>query len=368
MAREGRHGGWVRVVAPGVGLLALAACTPAGVPQPSGGSAQASVSPSASPTPQIQAELGTGWELVWNDEFDGAAVDESKWTPDQDCWGGGNASLQCYTDRDKNLFVEDGSLVIRAFEEEFTGPNVPRLWGVEGEERTLPYTSAQVRSIGKGDFTYGRIEVRAKVPGGQGVWPAIWMMPTDEVYGPWPQSGEIDVFEAINLGDVGSKVVYGTLHYGGSLSTHASAGAAFDMTDDDPRADFHTYAIEWAHGEIRWYVDEHHYATQRSSSWYTEVEGEDGSIERLTEGEPFDQDFYLILNVAIGGGWPGSPDETTDFPVQMDVDYVRVFGCADDPETLAACATVDPEAQLVPSPAPTSPPSPSASSSPSPVS
>ena len=159
-----------------------------------------------------EALVGEGWALVWSDEFEGTEIDQSKWSWETNCWGGGNNELQCYTDRDDNSFLRDGKLVIRAQKETFTGPAVPLDWNSGAGDRTLPYTSARLRTLNKGDWTYGRFEIRAKLPGGQGVWPAIWMLPSDWVYGGWAASGEMDILEAVNLTDEADKIVHGTLH------------------------------------------------------------------------------------------------------------------------------------------------------------
>lgn len=299
---------------------------------------------SGDPEPDPEPVVGSGWALVWNDEFDGDEIDPAKWSHEVNCWGGGNNEHQCYTDRADNSFLRDGSLVIRAQAEEFTGPAEPPEWGTDPGDVTLPYTSARLRTLGLADWTYGRIEIRAKVPGGQGVWPAIWMMPTDSVYGDWAASGEIDIFEAVNLGVNGEQHVHGTLHYGGQWPANVYSGTDY-LPPTDPRDDFHTYAIEWAAGEIRWFVDDVHFATQTSAGWYSIPADSDG--EALTDGQPFDQAFHLLLNVAIGGDWPGSPDATTELPVEMVVDHVRIWECTETPETLEACGTVNPGATHV---------------------
>ncbi len=324
-----------RMVALGTVALAatLAACTQTNEPQPE---------PDA-----IAPALGEGWQLVWNDEFDGDAIDFSKWSHETNCWGGGNNELQCYTDRSDNSFIRDGKLVIHAQEEEFTGPAEPLEWGGSPGDATLPYTSARLSSKDKGDWTYGRFEIRAKIPGGQGVWPAIWMMPTDSVYGSWAASGEIDIMEAVNLGTEPSFLTHGTLHYGGVWPGNQYSGTS-TVHASDPTQDFHTYAIEWAHGEIRWYVDDLHFATQTSEGWYSEpVNAKTGETVVLVDGQPFDRDFHLLLNVAIGGNWPGSPDATTQLPVEMEVDFVRIWSCPASPETLETCGTVNPMAEHV---------------------
>jgi beta-glucanase (GH16 family) len=304
---------------------------------------------SACSAPGPEPVVGEGWTLAWSDEFDGESIDASKWSHETNCWGGGNNEQQCYTDRPENSFLRDGKLVIHAQEESFTGPAEPLEW--EGSDpnntATLPYTSARLRSAGKGDWTYGRFEIRAKLPGGQGVWPAIWMLPTEQFYGPWAGSGEIDILEAVNLGTEPQLPVYGTLHYGGPWPANTSSGTSFDMTQSDPRDDFHTYAIEWATGEIRWYVDDVHFATQTSDGWFSAPLDPNGNVVNLVDGQPFNRDFHLLLNLAIGGAWPGNPDDTTQLPVEMEVDFVRVWECAASPETLEACATVSPDAEHV---------------------
>lgn len=315
-------------------------------------SACSSPDPDPAPEPEhtthadLAPVVGEGWELVWHDEFDGDEIDLTKWTHETNCWGGGNNEHQCYTDRPDNSFVRDGSLVIHAKPEEFTGPAEPLEWGGDPGETTLPYTSARLRSTGEGAWTYGRIEISARVPGGQGIWPAIWMMPQDSVYGDWAASGEIDIFEAVNLGtEPDPTTVHGTLHYGGQWPDNTSSGTSF-VPNTDPQEQFHTYAIEWAHGEIRWFVDDVHFATQTSAGWYSEPAWPRATA--LTEGEPFDQNFHLLLNVAVGGDWPGPPNANTEFPVEMEVDYVRVWECPASPQTLEACGTVNPGAQQVP--------------------
>lgn len=314
-----------------------------------GASACSSDNADPTPEPDTQAEIapvvGQGWELVWNDEFDGDEIDLTKWTHETNCWGGGNNEHQCYTDRPDNSFLRDGRLVIHAKPEEFTGPAEPLEWGGDPGERTLPYTSARLRSTDGAAWTYGRIEINAKVPGGQGIWPAIWMMPEESKYGDWAASGEIDIFEAVNLGtEPEPTTVHGTLHYGGLWPDNVYSGTSY-VPPTDPQEEFHTYAIEWQHGEIRWFVDDVHFATQTSDGWYSEPDWPRDPV--LTDGEPFDQAFHLLLNVAVGGDWPGDPAEDTAFPVEMEVDYVRIWECAENPETLEGCATVSPDAQLV---------------------
>ncbi len=240
-----------------------------------------------------------GWALVWADEFDapdGSPVDPTRWSFDTGGGGWGNGELQYYTDRLDNACIEDGALVIKARKEDY------RRWH---------YTSARLVTRNKGDWLYGRIEVRARLPYGQGIWPAIWMLPTEWRYGRWPVSGEIDIMELVGH-EPGR--VYGTIHYG---APHQFRGAHYDLPEGQRFADdYHVFALEWEPGEMRWYVDGHHYQTQKE--WFT-------SSTRGTYPAPFDQPFHLILNVAVGGAWPGYPDESTVFPQYMYVDYVRVY-------------------------------------------
>lgn len=241
-----------------------------------------------------------GWELIWHDEFDGAVIDLTKWEHEVNAQGGGNNELQYYTDRSQNSWVEDSVLVIQALKEHYTGP-----------EGTREYTSARLRTRNRGDWKYGRFEIRAKLPSGQGLWPAIWMLPTDWVYGGWAASGEIDIMEL--LGHEPQKV-YGTLHYGGEWPNNVHTGDAYSLSGGSFTTDFHTFTLDWDSTQFRWYVDDILYQTQ--TSWYS---------TGYAYPAPFDQRFHLLLNVAVGGNWPGNPDNTTSFPQRMEVDYVRVF-------------------------------------------
>lgn len=254
-------------------------------------------------------ELGTpsepptgDWRLVWQDEFDGGQIDASKWSFEVNGNGGGNNELQYYTDRRENAHLENGKLVITARKETFTGT-----------DGTRQYTSARLRTINKGDWLYGKFEIRAKLPRGQGMWPAIWMLPTDWVYGGWAASGEIDIMEAVNLGAGGGNRIYGTLHYGGPWPQNVHSGNNVTPSADVSQT-FHTYTVEWEEGEIRWYIDGEHYATQ--TEWWSSA---------AAYPAPFDRRFHMILNVAVGGNWPGSPNGSTQFPQTMEVDYVRVY-------------------------------------------
>ncbi|MCR2804380.1 carbohydrate binding domain-containing protein [Paenibacillus soyae] len=241
------------------------------------------------------------WDLVWEDEFDGTSIDASKWNFVQGGGGYGNNELQHYTNRPENARIEEGHLVLEALKEDYQGN---------------AYTSAKLTTEGKGDWIYGKFEVRARMPQGKGIWPAIWMMPTDQnLYSSWPASGEIDIMEL--LGHEPDKI-YGTLHYG---QPHEHAQGSYTLSDGSTFADgFHTYGVEWEPGEFRFYVDGVLYAKQ--NNWFSKNPQEGGEY---TYPAPFDRDFFMQLNLAVGGDWPGNPDPSTVFPQKMLVDYVRVY-------------------------------------------
>lgn len=310
---------------------------------------------------RVQSNADTSnWTMVWNDEFDGSEIDTSKWGFEVNCWGGGNGEQQCYTDRPVNSWVDNGVLTIKAQRENFTGP--AEVEGDMSNTATLPYTSARLRSKNKGDWTYGRFEIRAKLPSGQGTWPAIWMLPTDYVYGAWAASGEIDIMEAVNLkvssdeagvpANTPERRTYGTLHYGGVWPGNVSSGAPYKLPEAvNPADGFHEYALEWEKGEIRWYVDGVHFATQRDSGWYNQYKNEEGLTVNGEEDAPFNQRFHMLLNLAVGGAWAGNVNEKgideSVFPQTMQVDYVRVYECAVNPNEGTGCATIDDNATVV---------------------
>jgi len=252
-----------------------------------------------------QSRTKSGWQLVWADEFQGPEIDLSKWEHQigSGAGGWGNNEKEYYTARADNSRIEDGKLVIEARNDNYVPP---------GTVFPLPYTSARMRTRNKGDWTYGRFELRAKLPKGKGIWPAIWMMPTDDFYGTWAASGEIDIMEY--LGHETNKV-YGTLHYGGQWPNNKSSGTSYVRPSGNFSDDFHVFRLEWEPGMMRWYVDNVLYQTQPPPQWYTKV----------PFPAPFDKRFHLILNVAVGGNWPGNPDASTQFPQRMEVDYVRVY-------------------------------------------
>lgn len=241
-----------------------------------------------------------GWKLVWSDEFDGKEIDWTKWSVEENGHGGGNGEMQFYADRPENLRIENGALVIEARKEKFAAA------GVEKD-----YSSGRMRTKRRASWKYGRFEARAKLPTGRGVWPAIWMLPETSKYGGWAASGEIDIMELV--GHEPNKV-HGTLHYGGSWPNNTHTGAPFELKSGTFADDFHVFAIEWEEGVIRWYVDGALYQTQ--TRW---------NSANAAFPAPFDQPFHLVLNVAVGGGWPGPPDDKTVFPQRMTVDWVRVY-------------------------------------------
>ena len=240
------------------------------------------------------------WKLVWSDEFNAEKLDYSKWGVEVNSFGGGNNELQLYTDRKENVRVESGHLIIEARNDK------PDIVGTKRD-----YSSGRIRTKHRGDWKYCRVELRAKLPEGKGIWPAIWMLPTDEKYGGWASSGEIDIMELV--GHEPNKVL-GTLHYGDKWPNNEYSGETYKLPKGSFSEDFHTFAMEWEEREIRWYVDNHHYQTQKK--WNSKA---------AAFPAPFDQRFHLILNVAVGGNLPGAPDNTTKFPQQLLVDYVRVF-------------------------------------------
>ncbi len=242
-----------------------------------------------------------GYELLWSDEFDGDKLNEDIWSYDPHEPGWTNNELQEYTTSTDNVFVKDGVLTLKALKTDKNGKDY--------------YTSGKVKSQGKKDFTYGKVTVSAKVPQGQGLWPAIWMMPTDEQhYGQWPKCGEIDIMEVLGND---TKTAYGTVHYG---EPHAQQQKDYKLVVGSFAEKFHEYSVEWEPGEMRWYIDGNEYL--KVNDWFTAVDGED----EKPYPAPFDQQFFVQLNLAVGGDWPGNPDSTTNFDkAQFEIDYVRVY-------------------------------------------
>jgi beta-glucanase (GH16 family) len=240
-----------------------------------------------------------GWTLTFDEEFDGPAgtgVDTSKWTPQNKGDGFGNNELEFYTPRTDNAQLDgDGSLAIKVIKESYMGRD---------------YTSARLESSGKFEQKYGRFEIRAKLPFGQGIWPAFWLLGNNISDVNWPQCGEIDIMEFV--GKTPSRN-YGSLH-GPGYSGGNPLGGTYDLPGGAQfKDDFHVFAIEWEENVVRWYVDGNLYETRTPAD--------------VPQGHEwvYDHPFYIILNVAIGGAFPGSPDGTTMFPQTMLVDYIRVY-------------------------------------------
>lgn len=300
---------------------------------------------------QSSSQVASLWSLVWSDEFEGSSIDINKWSFEKNCWGGGNNELQCYVENDRNAYVVDGKLHIVALKESTDGPSLNEEDpGYPGVSVTRDYSSARLRSRGQGDWTYGRIEINARLPQGQGIWPAFWMLPTDNHYGGWPLSGEIDILEAVNLNTPGfENTVHGTLHYGQTWPNNQHTGTSYSPPENTWEK-FHTYAVEWEAGEIRWYVDDIHFATQTSAGWFTGYwDAQENGSTAGNSTAPFDQHFHLLLNLAVGGNWPGNPNAETVFPQTLEIDYVRVYECSLDSETGKGCATsINPDVTPLP--------------------
>jgi beta-glucanase (GH16 family) len=253
-------------------------------------------SPDRDPDGFITPETYPDLNLAWAEEFDGPAIDPGAWTFETgdgcpDLCGWGNNELEYYTDEDANAEIVDGKLVITARKK-------------EGYDE---YTSARMITRSKKEFQYGRIDIRARLPYGQGIWPAIWMLGTDIIKVGWPQCGEIDIMELVGHEP---KVIHGTAHY--DAGGGASNGSSYALTTGQTFADeFHVFSILWEKDRITWFVD---------YKPFFELD-----IDLVGSTYPFNDHFFFILNIAVGGNWPGNPDATTVFPQTMEVDYIRVF-------------------------------------------
>lgn len=237
----------------------------------------------------------TGYEKVWQDEFTGTSIDASSWGFDVGGGGWGNNELQYYTNnRPENVFLTDGKLVIQAKKESFSGRE---------------YTSTRLLTKGKREFTFGRIDIRAKLPVGKGIWPALWMLGKKIDQTSWPACGEIDIMELV--GKEPNKV-HGTMHWGANTASRQSFTTNYTLQSGTYADKFHVYSLVWELDKIEIFMDDISYCKFDKSKV--------GSA-----AYPFNEPFFLIFNVAVGGDWPGSPDATTTFPQQMVVDYVRVF-------------------------------------------
>jgi len=249
----------------------------------------------------VDAAPPTVWSLVWSDEFNGpngSAVDSTKWTAEVGGWGWGNHELEYYTERTTNAFQSGGLLTIKAIKEQYTG-----------SDGTREYTSARLITKNKFSPQYGRFEARIKVPYGQGIWPAFWLLGSNIDTVNWPTCGELDIME--NIGREPS-MIHGTIH-GPGYSGGAGPTASFTLPNNQRFADsFHTFAVEWEPNVVRFYCDGILYKTRTPA----DIPGKTWV---------FDHPFFIILNLAVGGDWPGNPDATTVFPQTLLVDYVRVY-------------------------------------------
>ena len=265
-------------------LAALLACGCAGNSSGSGKSSNA---------PEYE-----GYHLVWEEEFDGDTLNKEDWNYETHEPGWVNNELQAYLPKDEYVYVKDGHLVIQPVK--------------DGDQ----YFSGRINTQKKHSLTYGRIEAGIKVPKGKGLWPAFWMMPDDESrYGQWPKCGEIDIMEV--LGD-NTKRTHGTIHFG---EPHTQLHMSYDLKEGDFSEEYHLFSVEWDPDEIRWYVDGEQFHS--ADTWYTKPLT--GKIQPFPA--PFDQPFHVILNVAVGGNWPGSPAEDLVFDehTAMYVDFVRMY-------------------------------------------
>lgn len=247
-----------------------------------------------------------GWSLVWSDEFnqpDGSSPDPTKWTFDTGGGGWGNGELEYYTSRTNNVRIVGGMLVVQANQENYQGSS---------------YTSARLKTQGVRSWKYGRMEARIKIPYGQGMWPAFWMLGTNITSVGWPTCGEVDIME--NIGREPS-TVHGTVHGPGYSGANGIGGPCNLPGNPAFANDFHIYAVEWTTNQIKFYVDNYQYFSVNPAS----LPGGDTWV--------YTQPQFVLLNLAVGGGWPGNPDGTTIFPQQMIVDYVRIYAPTNLPES-----------------------------------
>ena len=243
-----------------------------------------------------------GYNLKWEDRFEGESLNRDDWNVELHDPGWVNNELQSYVDSPENIYLQDGNLVLKPVE------NV-------SEDGSVSYTSGRINTQHKHDFKYGLFEARVKVPEGQGFLPAFWMMPTDEnLYGQWPRCGEIDIMEVLGNN---TDTSYGTIHYG---NPHSESQGSYTLDEGSFSEEYHVFDVEWEPGKISWYVDGKLIHTE--DNWYSATEGQG----EITYPAPFDQPFYIILNLAVGGNWPGNPDDTTDIKNSAYyIDYVKVY-------------------------------------------
>ncbi|MBD2846361.1 glycoside hydrolase family 16 protein [Paenibacillus sp. IB182496] len=258
-----------------------------------------------------------GMNLIWQDEFSGTALDTSKWNyelgyyigNDPNSWGWGNAEMQHYTDSAQNVFVQDGKLNIRALHDYQSFPQDP--------SRYATYSSGKINTKDNLSLQYGRVDIRAKLPTGDGLWPAMWMLPEDAVYGAWAASGELDIMEA--KGRLPG-TTSGAVHFGGQWPVNQYlAGEYYFPQGETFASDYHVYTMIWEEDDIKWYVNGEFFFKVSREQWYSVAAPNNPDA-------PFDQPFYLIMNLAVGGHFDGgrTPD-ASDIPATMQVDYVRVY-------------------------------------------
>ncbi len=305
----------------------------------------AALSGCASTKLEVQT-VKVGWDIVWADEFNGTKLDRNKWKPEESCWGGGNQERQCYTDRPENIRVADGILHLKARKEQFTGPDrPPEIADKSNPQKTQEFTSGKIRTLGISSWKYGKIEFRAKPPKGQGTWPAVWMMPAGNVYGGWPRSGEIDILEGVNLGatcetcegNVGENRMISALHFGDHAPKNKVRDTRVALRSLAlPSDEFHVWTLEWGEGLMRFYLDGRKYWELTQDDWDTA-----SPLAKSNPVAPFDQPFYIMANLAIGGGLSeknndkGVAADVT--PAEFQIDWVRIYQCGDDKEKGLSC-------------------------------
>lgn len=276
-----------------VSLLILGGCDSDNNDAPSGGNGSGSVAVTIPTGGATSPTSYDGMNLVWEDEFEGNALNPANWTHEtgrgQNGWG--NNELQFYSSQ--NTSVQNGYLVITAKKENFSGAE---------------YTSSRIITKDKREFRYGRIDIRAVLPKGQGMWPALWMLGANFSEVGWPACGEIDIMEMVG-GNGRENTVHGTVHWL-AAGQRAEFGGSYRLSSGTLADQFHVYSIIWDAGRIRWLIDNKEYHVIDTTP---------------AELDEFRRQFFFIFNVAVGGNWPGSPDASTTFPQHMIVDYVRVF-------------------------------------------
>jgi beta-glucanase (GH16 family) len=258
------------------------------------------------------------WQLTWSDEFNapsGSSPDPAKWNIVTAGEGFGNNELETYTDRPANLQQQNGNLVITVRKEDLTGPDgIPR-----------HYTSGRLNTQNRFTQKYGRFEARIQLPTGKGIWPAFWLLGDNHETAPWPDCGEIDILESIGAPDT----MYSTLH-GPGYSGRKGITTKFPVpTGESVNTAFHLYAVEWSPDDIKFFFDDHLIARHTPADLPPNTRW------------VYDHPFYILLNLAVGGYWPGNPDDTTVFPQQMLIDYVRVYSRKSESRTGAGAPYID---------------------------